>query len=97
MSPGGAIRMLDGSRFRSDVPIELMAAATQPGQAIGYLSLLRRFVAELEPPPHRRQTLRGLIAPELSPASFDVIANAAENRERSCGGASASAPSDGPA
>lgn len=89
VSPGGAIRLLDGSQFRSDVPIELMAAATQPDQAIGYLSLLRRFVAELEPAAHRRHTLRGLIAPETSPAGFDLFMTEAEGREVACRSAGA--------
>ena len=84
VSPGGAIRMIDGSEFRSDIPIELMAAATQPGQAIGYLSLLRQFVAELEPAPYRRMVLRGLIAPEVPPDRFDAFADEAERREQGC-------------
>jgi hypothetical protein len=91
VSPGGVIRMRDGSEFRGAVPIELMAAATQPNEAIGYLSLLRRFVAEMEEQPHRDATLRGLVAPELAPDRFDAILREALERERSCiagGGAS---------
>ena len=84
VSSGGVIRMLDGSEFHGAVPIELMAAATQPGQAIGYLALLRAFVAELEPEAHRRQILRGLIAPEQAPASFETALDVAEQRERAC-------------
>jgi hypothetical protein len=84
VSPGGVIRMRDGSEFRGDVPIELMAAASQPGEAIGYLVLLRTFVAELEPADYRRSTLHGLIAPETPPSSFEAIVDAAEARERSC-------------
>ena len=64
--------------------IELMAAASQPGQAVGYLALLRRFVAELEEPPHRRGVLRGLVAPELPPMRFDGILDAAEGAEAEC-------------
>lgn len=89
VSPGGVIVMVDGSTFRGAVPIELMAAATQPGEAVGYLSVLRRFVAMLEVEPYQRATLRGLIAPELAPARFETIADAAEGAERSC----ASSPS----
>jgi hypothetical protein len=84
VSPGGVIRMLDGSEFHGSIPIELMAAATEPGLAIGYLALLRSFVAELEPEAHRRATLRGLIAPEQSQASFEGALDVAEQRERSC-------------
>jgi len=85
VSPGGAIRMRDGSRFDVSLPIELMAASSQPGEAMGYIALLRQFVAELEPPPYRRSVLRGLIAPELSPERFDAILDSAERTEASCG------------
>ncbi len=84
VSPDGLIRMRDGSRFRGSAPIELMAAATQPHEALGYLALLRRFVALLEPEPERRSTLRGLIAPELAPERFGVVLDEALLRERSC-------------
>jgi hypothetical protein len=50
----------------------------------GYLALLRAFIAGLEPPADRRESLRGLIAPELGVASFDAVMDAAEQRERSC-------------
>ena len=92
VAPGGVIRMLDGAEFRSAVPIELMAAASQPGEAIGYLALLRTFVAELEPETYRRHTLRGLIAPETSPASFGSLLDVAEARERSCKTTTAGSP-----
>ena len=84
VSPGGVIRMRDGSRFDASQPIELMAAATQPGEAIGYLAVLRQFVAELEEPAHQRNGLRSLIAPELAPASFTLVAEAAERAEATC-------------
>ena len=61
-----------------------MAAANQSAEATGYLAILRSFVAELEPPESRRQTLRGLIAPELAVERFDAISAAAESREQSC-------------
>ena len=77
--------MRDGSRFDVSLPIELMAASSQPGEAMGYIALLRQFVAELEPPPYRRSVLRGLIAPELSPERFDAILDSAERAEASCG------------
>jgi hypothetical protein len=86
VSPDGAIRMVDGTRFRGGVPIELSAASSQPGHAVGYLALLRRFVALLEPEAYRRATLRGLLAPELAPARFDETLDAALSSERSCAG-----------
>ncbi|MGH0028649.1 MAG: hypothetical protein ACQGVC_02575 [Myxococcota bacterium] len=84
LSPGGVLRLVDGSEFRGDIPIELMAAATQPNLVIGYLSVLRAFVAELEPVDVRRGTLRGLVAPDLPPADFDALLDAAEAREAAC-------------
>jgi hypothetical protein len=89
VSPRGVIQMLDGSTFRGAAPIELMAAATQPDQAVGYLALLRSFVEELEPEAYRRGTLRGLVAPELPRARFDAVADAAEARERACSASTA--------
>jgi hypothetical protein len=84
VSSDGVIMLNDGSGFRAAVPIELVAAASQAAQAKGYLALLRQFVAELEPPDYRRQTLRGLIAPEVGMSHFDTILDVAETRERRC-------------
>jgi hypothetical protein len=84
VSTGGVIRMRDGSEFRGSIPIELMAAATQPAEAVGYLALLRRFVDELEPEAFREHTLRGLIAPEVSPARFEGMLANADRRETAC-------------
>jgi hypothetical protein len=93
VSPDGVIRMRDGGQFRGAVPIELMAAATQPHEALGYLSLLRRFVTELEGESQQASALRGLVAPEIPPSRFaDLLRQATEeeNRCRNGGGASPS-------
>lgn len=84
ISPDGTVRLADGTRFVVSAPIELMAAANQAHEVEGYLALLRRFVEELEPPDHRRETLRGLVAPEVGGARFDQILDAADARERAC-------------
>jgi hypothetical protein len=84
VSPGGAIDLGDGRRYRPSVPLELAAAASEPAQARGYLALLRQLVAELEPPDARREALRGLVAPELPRPAFDAAALAAESGERAC-------------
>jgi hypothetical protein len=86
LSPGGRVQMLDGSTFTSS-PIELSAAMSQAAQARGYLALLRAFVRELEVQDGRQDTLRGLIAPEVSPADFAQALEAAERREAGCAGA----------
>ena len=59
---------------------------------MGYLAMLRKFVDELEPPESRRQTLRGLVAPELAAERFDAVADFAESRERSCRAAATASP-----
>lgn len=87
VSPGGRVQMLDGSTFTSS-PIELSAAMSQAAQARGYLALLRAFVREIEVQNGRRDTLRGLIAPEVSPSAFAEALETAERREASCAGAS---------
>jgi len=84
LSPDGVITLTDGSTFLGSAPIELMAAASRSAEVVGYLAMLRRFVAELEPPASRRQTLRGLIAPELAVERFDSVVDVAESSERSC-------------
>jgi hypothetical protein len=80
------IAMLDGSRFHASSPIELTAAMSQPGEARGFLALLRAFVAELEPPEHRAATLRSLVAPEVDAAAFADVLARAEAAEARCRG-----------
>jgi hypothetical protein len=84
VSPGGRIAMRDGSALNPASAIELTAAMSQPADAIGYLALLRSFVDRLEPSAGRRETLRGLVAPEVEPARFDAALDAAEQAERNC-------------
>jgi hypothetical protein len=84
VSPGGRIAMADGSSFNAASNIELTAAMSQPGDALGYLALLRSFVDKVEPADQRRSTLRGLVAPEVESARFDSFVDAAEQAERQC-------------
>lgn len=86
VSPDGRIRMTDGSSFLGSSSLELAAAMSQPGDAKGFLALLRAFVWRIEEPEHRRSTLRGLLAPELPPDQFAVAYESAESAERSCRG-----------
>ena len=90
LSPGEKVQMLDGSSFTNS-PIELSAAMSQASQARGYLALLRAFVREIEPTDGRRDTLRGLVAPELSPEAFGSALEGAEHREAACRGSRAGA------
>ena len=55
VSPGGRIAMADGSSFNAGSSIELTAAMSQPGDALGYLALLRSL---------RRQGRAGRPAPQ---------------------------------
>jgi hypothetical protein len=84
LSPDGELVLVDGTRFRASAPIELSAAASQAAEVRGYLVLLRSFVSELEPAPDRRESLRGLIAPELGVARFDTVMDGALLREQQC-------------
>ncbi len=83
VSPGGAIALEDGVRYRPGVPLELAAAASQAVSARGYLAL---------PEPYRDEALRSLVAPELQPAAFDRVLARARAAEAGCrGGTSARA------
>ena len=84
LSPDGLITLIDGSKFRPSIPLDLAAANAQSAEVIGFLSLLRAFIAELEPAEHRRNALRGVIAPELDSERFDAIVEIAEDLERRC-------------
>jgi hypothetical protein len=84
LSPDGELTLRDGTRFRAAIPIELSAASSQAAEVKGYLAMLREFVAKLEPASDRRESLRGLIAPELGVDQFDAAMDAAELREQTC-------------
>ena len=84
VSPGELVQLLDGTHYNPAVPIQLAAAMNQASEAKGFLALLRRLVDLLESEPYRRQSLRSLVAPELSPSAFDQITDRAESAERAC-------------
>ncbi len=87
VSPGGVITMMDGSKFNPASSIELAAAMSQPGEAKGYLALLRAFVNRIESGEHRDETLHGIVAPELASSKFKAALDQAAAAERSCRGA----------
>src|SRR4030095_3582693 len=62
------------------------AAMSLAARARVSLALLRAFVREIEAQNGRRDTLRGLVAPELSPGAFADALASAERREASCSG-----------
>ncbi len=84
LSPDGLITLIDGSKLRPSIRLDLAAASAQSAEAIGFLSLLKAFIAKLEPSEHRRNALRGVIAPELDSERFDAIVEIAEDFERRC-------------
>ena len=84
VTPGNTVSFGPGGSYDPTVPIELEAALSQASLAKGYLALLRRFVARLEPEEFRADTLRSLIAPELDSARFAEDLAFAEGRERTC-------------
>jgi len=96
VSPGGAIQLEDGTRYRPGVPLELAAAASQAASARGYLALLRQWVRLLEPETYRGEALRSLVAPEMQPEEFERVLARARAAEATCGGRTAGAgPRDG--
>jgi hypothetical protein len=84
VSPGGHVELLDGTRYLTEVPLQLAAAQNDAAQARGYLALLRRLVALLEAADERTAVLRGLVAPELPAARFADSVAAATTAERTC-------------
>lgn len=84
VSPGGTVLLTDGSRYDTRVPLQLAAAQNEAGSVRGYLALLRRFVALMEPADQRAAVLRGVLAPERAPATFADALATAQAAERSC-------------
>jgi hypothetical protein len=84
VTPGGVVVFTDGSRYSPKVPIELEVSLSRAAQAQGLLSLLKKFVYGLEDASYRAETYRGLVAPELDPASFEVVLEQAEAVRASC-------------
>jgi hypothetical protein len=84
VSPGGTVALVDGTRYDTKVPLQLAAAENDAANAKGYLALLRRFVALLEPENQRSDVLRGLLAPEMTRADFTAALSRAETAEQTC-------------
>lgn len=84
VSPGGEVVLVDGSRFKPKVGIELEAALIQAASVKGYLAFLRSFANRVEAGAYRSETLRSLIAPELDSTDFDAKLEVATASERAC-------------
>ncbi len=84
VSPGRIVRLTNGSRYDTRVPLQLAAAQNEAGSVRGYLALLRRFVALMEDANQRTAVLRGVLAPELAPESFADALTTAKAAERAC-------------
>jgi hypothetical protein len=84
VSPEGRVTLLDGTQYAPSNPLELAAAMSEASRAVGYLALLRRFVALLEPEAQREVALRSLVAPGLGAAEFSAVLDAARRAERAC-------------
>ena len=83
VAPGGRVEFRDGSIYHPSVPIELDAALSQAGSAIGFLAILRSFSEHMEGD-HAIEALRSLIAPEQDVAAFGEGVDEASRAERSC-------------
>lgn len=95
VSPGGAIEVEGGARYRGSVPLELSAAAGEAASAKGFLALLRQWTRLLEPEAYQPEALRSLVAPELDPQAFGDALAAANAAEARCRG-TADAPREQP-
>jgi hypothetical protein len=84
VTPGGAVEFANGSRYSPSVPIELEVSLMQAAEAKGFLSLLRKFVQDLETIDYRSETYRSLIAPELDSMSFEGALEVARSAESLC-------------
>ncbi len=84
VSPGGSVEMGDGTRYDTRVPLQLAAAQADAATAKGFLALLRRWIALLEPADQHDAVLRGLVAPELEAESFKPLLDAAKSAEARC-------------
>ncbi len=84
LSRDGRVHSRDGSSFVPARPLELASALAQPGEALGFLALLRSFGARLEPGSSRPRVLKALIAPELPSDELDAALALAEGVERRC-------------
>lgn len=84
--PEGSVETAAGTRYRTSVPIELEAALSEAAQTRGFVAALRAFVAQLEEPEHRADTLRSLIAPEAASSAFASDYAEAQAREAGCRG-----------
>lgn len=83
VADGGVVTFTDGSTYRPEVPIELDAALSQAGSAVGFLSVLRSFTKHFEGA-HAVEALRSLIAPEQGVDAFSARFEAARAVEATC-------------
>jgi len=79
----GEVTFLDGSHYKPSVPIELDAALSQAGSAVGFLAFLRSFTEDFEGA-YAAEALRSLVAPEQDSEVFREWLEIAGERERSC-------------
>ena len=85
LSGDGSVEFADGTQLRPEDPIELEMAMSNASGARGYLALLRSFVAAMEgQKKYRREALRSLLAPELTPETFSEALRKSEAQEEEC-------------
>ena len=85
LSPGGVVTFVDGSQLRPDSPLELEMALGNAAGAKGFLSLRPAFGAKIETTEEARlESLRSLLAPEMSASKFGEVLSSAGARELSC-------------
>jgi hypothetical protein len=85
LSSGGGVEFVDGSQLRPVSPLELEMALGNAAGAKGFLSLLRALVTQIENTEAARvESLRSLLAPQMTASRFLEILNSAREREQIC-------------
>lgn len=84
ISTGGKVTLTDGTKYKTEVPIELEAALTQAAEVKGFIVLLRALTQELDSSPQWKVAYQGLVAPEMSRASFAALLQTAAQAESAC-------------
>ncbi|MDE0884519.1 MAG: hypothetical protein OSB70_03180 [Myxococcota bacterium] len=85
LSPGGGVEFVDGSQLHPVSSLELEMALGNAAGAKGFLSLLWAFANKIESTEEARvESLRSLLAPQMTASRFLEILNSAREREQSC-------------
>jgi hypothetical protein len=83
-SPGGALRLRDGTELRVDGPLALARAAAQASDVDGLLAAVRSVAESLAPEGGVGEALHAWLAPELAPDAFAQVLARADAAQARC-------------